>query len=59
VDELRDRLRRPLERELAMGCQNRVVTAGLERLLETVGGPFPRVREALRGYAGMEPRSAG
>jgi ATP-dependent DNA helicase RecG len=54
VQELRERLRRPLERELAMGCQNRVVTAGLESLLENVGGPFPKVREALRGYAGWE-----
>jgi ATP-dependent DNA helicase RecG len=54
VDELRERLRKPLERELAMGCQNRVVTAGLEALLGNVGQPFPKVRAALDGYGGMD-----
>ena len=53
VEELRERLRKPLERELAMGCQNRVVTAGLEALLTNVAQPFPKVRAALDGYGVM------
>jgi ATP-dependent DNA helicase RecG len=53
VEELRERLRKPLERELAMGCQNRVVTAGLEALLTNVAQPFPKVRAALDGYSVM------
>ena len=58
VEELRERLRKPLERELAMGCQNRVVTAGLEALLTNVAQPFPKVRAALDGYSvmGLEER---
>ncbi len=52
-DELRERLIKPLERELAMGCQNRVVTAGLEALLNNVAQPFPKVREVLDGYGIM------
>ena len=54
VEELRERLRKPLERELAMGCQNRVVTAGLEALLTNVAQPFPKVRAALDGYGVMD-----
>ncbi len=52
-DELRERLLKPLTRELAMGCQNRVVTAGLEALLNNVAQPFPKVREVLDGYGIM------
>ena len=55
VDELRERVRKPLERELAMGCQKRVVTVGLEALLGNVGQPLPKVRAALDGYGGMDP----
>ena len=36
-----------------MGCQNRVVTAGLEALLNNVAQPFPKVREVLDGYGIM------
>ncbi|PYE56634.1 ATP-dependent DNA helicase RecG [Deinococcus yavapaiensis] len=53
VQELRDKLRRPLERELLTGCQNRVVAGGVEKLLENLARPFPNVREMLRGYADM------
>lgn len=55
VPELRDRLRRPLERELAEGCRDGVVVGGLERLLATVGRPFADVRGLLDGYAGWPP----
>jgi len=51
VPELRDRLRRPLERELAEGCRDGVVVGGLERLLASVGRPFADVRALLDGYA--------
>ncbi|MBB5232951.1 ATP-dependent DNA helicase RecG [Deinococcus budaensis] len=55
VAELRDRLRRPLAAELASGCADRVVAGGVERLLASpLAGPFPAVREALRGYAGLD-----
>jgi ATP-dependent DNA helicase RecG len=51
VEELRERLKKPLERELAMGCQDKVVTAGLEALLGNVAQPFPKVRAVLDGYS--------
>ncbi len=54
VAELRARLRRPLERELATGCRDDVVVGGLERLVTTVGRPFADVRELLAGYAGFD-----
>ena len=55
VGELRERLRRPLERELATGCRDDVVVGGLERLVTTVGRPFADVRALLAGYAGLPP----
>ena len=55
VAELRDRLRRPLERELATGCRDDVVVGGLERLVATVGRPFADVQELLTGYAELAP----
>ena len=52
VQELRERLRRPLAAELAGGCQNRVVAGGVEKLLSSpLANPFPKVRERLTGYA--------
>jgi ATP-dependent DNA helicase RecG len=51
LSELRDKLRRPLELERLRGFGNKAVAGGLERLLEgPMAGPFPRVREVLRGY---------
>ena len=50
VSELRQRLRRPIERELAAGCHDDVVVGGLERLLESVGKPFADIRALLAGY---------
>ena len=55
VQELQEKLRRPLAAELAGGCQNRVVAGGIEKLLASpLGNPFPKVREALSGYAAMD-----
>ncbi|MFC4455732.1 ATP-dependent DNA helicase RecG [Deinococcus sonorensis] len=55
VAELQLKLRRPLELELQQGCQNRAVAGGMERLLENFARPFPKVREALRGYDALSP----
>lgn len=55
VTELRARLRKPLERELATGCHDDVVVGGLERLLATVGGPFDDLRRSLAGYRQWPP----
>ncbi|GAA4018379.1 ATP-dependent DNA helicase RecG [Deinococcus rubellus] len=51
LPELRDKLRRPLELERLRGFENRAVSGGLGKLLEgPLAGPFPQVREVLRGY---------
>lgn len=55
LDELRDRLKRPIERERASGCQDDVVVGGLEKLVTTLGAPFADVREVVRGYAALTP----
>lgn len=52
---MRDRLRRPLERELRSGCRDSVVVGGLEKLLATVGKPFGDVRAVMAGYADLDP----
>ena len=55
VEELRSRLRRPLERELRNGCQDSVVVGGLEKLVATVGAPFADVRSVMNGYSSLTP----
>lgn len=55
AQELRERLRSPLRRELRAGCRDDVVVGGLERLIRTVGTPFAEVRTLLAGYAEMAP----
>jgi len=55
VQALRDRLRRPLERELATGCRDTVVVGGLERMLATLGRPLADIASLLRGYASWQP----
>ncbi|MER3480092.1 MAG: DNA helicase RecG [Meiothermus sp.] len=54
-DELRERLLRPLRRELADGAQDRVVAGGLEKLAQNLAGPFPEVRGLLEGYRELSP----
>lgn len=49
-DELKERLLRPLRRELADGAQDRVVAGGVEKLAQNLAGPFPEVRRLLEGY---------
>ncbi|MDR6218683.1 ATP-dependent DNA helicase RecG [Deinococcus soli (ex Cha et al. 2016)] len=55
VQDMRERLRRPLEHELRTGCANRTVSGGIEKLLEHLAMPFPQVRETLRDYANLSP----
>lgn len=57
LSDIQDKLRRPLELELAQGCQNRAVAGGMEKLLDHFARPFPKVREALRGYGEMETQA--
>lgn len=53
--ELRDRLRRPLQRELAEGCQDAVVVGGIEKLVANLGAPFAEVRALIAGYRDLAP----
>ncbi|MDZ7705289.1 MAG: ATP-dependent DNA helicase RecG [Trueperaceae bacterium] len=53
VNELRERLKRPLERERASGYQDDVVVGGLEKLVATVGRPFRDVQEVIAGYGDL------
>lgn len=55
VQALRDRLRRPLERELATGCHDSVVVGGIERMLAALGRPLADVASLLHGYADWSP----
>ncbi|RMH55389.1 MAG: ATP-dependent DNA helicase RecG [Deinococcus-Thermus bacterium] len=54
MEELRTRLLRPLERELADGARDRVVAGGLEKLVQNLARPFPEVQRTLSGYRGMD-----
>lgn len=57
MEELRARLLRPLERELADGARDRVVAGGLEKLVQNLAQPFPEVQRALSGYRKMDPQT--
>lgn len=50
AQDLKDRLLRPLRRELATGAEDKVVAGGLEKLIENLGQPFPEVQRLLAGY---------
>jgi ATP-dependent DNA helicase RecG len=53
--QLRDRLKRPLQRELAEGCQDAVVVGGIEKLVTNLGAPFAEVRALVAGYRDLAP----
>ena len=57
VEELRDRLRKPLQMELRNGCRDDVVVGGIEKLVESVGRPFADVREVFSGYRQLDSAS--
>jgi len=52
---MRERLRRPLARELRSGCRDDVVVGGLERLAEGLARPFAGVGVLLEGYGELAP----
>ena len=53
VNDLRERLRKPLMLELRSGCADTTVVGGLEKLVDTVGKPFADVRAVVAGYGGL------
>lgn len=53
--ELRERLLRPLLRELQDGAQDRVVVGGLEALVTNLARPFPQVQSLFQGYREKPP----
>jgi len=53
--ELRERIRRPLLKELEDGAQDRVVVGGLERLVQTLAHPFPELQRLFQGYRDLPP----
>lgn len=55
VEALRQRLRKPLELELASGCQDKAVVGGLERLVERLGKPFAELQALMAGYSAQPP----
>ena len=54
-EELKDRLLKPLLRELQDGARDRVVVGGLEALVQNLARPFPKLLELFRGY-GEKPQ---
>ncbi len=53
-EQLRTRLLRPLRTELQDGCRDRAAVGGIEKLVATLGAPFPEVRARLDGYAQLD-----
>lgn len=55
LEELKERIRRPLFRELEDGAQDRVVVGGLERLIQSLARPFPELQRLFQGYRDLSP----
>lgn len=55
LEELKERIRRPLLRELEDGAQDRVVVGGLERLVQSLARPFPELQRLFQGYRDLPP----
>ncbi|GLV47004.1 ATP-dependent DNA helicase RecG [Thermus sp. LT1-2-5] len=55
--ELRERLLRPLLRELKDGALDRVVVGGLESLVHNLARPFPEVQRLFQGYGAKTPEA--
>ncbi len=53
--ELRERLLRPLLRELKDGARDQVVVGGLENLIQNLAKPFPRLQTLFQGYGEKTP----
>jgi ATP-dependent DNA helicase RecG len=55
IEELRERLRKPLLLELTTGCKDSAVVGGIEKLVTTVGKPFADIRALVEGYSTFGP----
>lgn len=53
--ELRQKLLRPILRELRDGARDQVVVGGLEGLVQNLAKPFPHLIRLFRGYGGKTP----
>ncbi|WP_243027202.1 ATP-dependent DNA helicase RecG [Thermus albus] len=53
--ELRQRLLRPLLRELKDGARDQVVVGGLETLIQNLAKPFPHLQRLFLGYGAKSP----
>ncbi|WP_114312615.1 ATP-dependent DNA helicase RecG [Thermus caldifontis] len=53
--ELRQRLLRPLLRELKDGARDQVVVGGLETLIQNLAKPFPHLQRLFLGYGAKTP----
>lgn len=53
--ELRERLLRPILRELKDGAKDQVVVGGLENLVQNLAKPFPRLQSLFQGYGEKTP----
>ncbi|WP_038056295.1 ATP-dependent DNA helicase RecG [Thermus amyloliquefaciens] len=53
--ELRERLFRPILRELRDGARDQVVVGGLESLIQNLAKPFPQLQRLFQGYGGKTP----
>lgn len=56
LQELRDRLQKPLQLELQNGCQDSIVVGGIEKLVTTVGKPFADIQAIIKGYSDLSPQ---
>ncbi|MDM7324678.1 MAG: DNA helicase RecG, partial [Thermus sp.] len=53
--ELRQKLLRPILRELRDGARDQVVVGGLEGLVQNLAKPFPNLVRLFQGYGGKTP----
>lgn len=53
--ELRERLLRPILRELKDGARDQVVVGGLEGLIQNLARPFPHLQRLFQGYGEKTP----
>jgi ATP-dependent DNA helicase RecG len=55
--EVRERLLRPILRELQDGARDRVVVGGLEGLVRNLARPFPKLLDLFQGYGEKDPEA--
>ena len=57
LQELQQRLLKPLELEQKRGCQNDAVVGGIEKLVLTLGRPFTELHAIIAGYEVLDVAS--